>query len=118
MPSSRVASRRIAGAGLDVWYRYPAAGENGLPSRQPFHELENVIMTPHKPTGETMAYRWREIALNIERFARGEKLQRVVYPTSENSRFFIMILVILSPSPPNIPRCRPASRRPLPFLAG
>jgi phosphoglycerate dehydrogenase-like enzyme len=40
--------------------------------------LDNIIMTPHKPTIETMAYRWRAIADNIARFARGEALLRVV----------------------------------------
>jgi phosphoglycerate dehydrogenase-like enzyme len=64
-----------------VWYHYPPVGQDGMPSRRPFHELDNVIMTPHKPTYETMAYRWKEIALNIRRFARGEKLQCVVFPT-------------------------------------
>lgn len=71
-------SRRIAGAGLDVWYQYPAAGQNRLPSRRPFQELDNVIMTPHKPTSETMAYRWKEIADNIGRFSRGEALRCIV----------------------------------------
>lgn len=71
-------SRRIAGAGLDVWYQYPAAGQNRLPSRRPFHELDNVIMTPHKPTIETMAYRWKEIAENIRRLVHGEALHRIV----------------------------------------
>src|SRR5690554_6174225 len=42
----------------------------GLPLRalsptRPFHELDNVIMTPHKPTIEMMKYRWSEIAVNI-----------------------------------------------------
>src|SRR5690606_24529502 len=40
----------IFGAGIDVWYRYPE-GEEGkddtLPSARPFHELDNVVMTPH-----------------------------------------------------------------------
>lgn len=75
-------TRRIAGAGLDVWYQYPAPGQNRLPSRQPFHELENVIMTPHKPTSETMAYRWKEIADNLGRFSRGEPLRCVVRAAS------------------------------------
>lgn len=38
-------------AGLDVWYRYPTSTEmrtNCLPSRYPFHELDNVVMTPHR----------------------------------------------------------------------
>ena len=60
------------------WYQYPAAGQNRLPSRRPFQELDNVIMTPHKPTIETMAYRWKEIAQNIRRLAHGEVLQRIV----------------------------------------
>ena len=72
--------RRIAGAGLDVWYQYPRPGENCLPSRLPFHELDNVVMTPHKPTVETMAFRWREIAKNIARFGRGEPLENQVLP--------------------------------------
>ena len=72
--------RRIGGAGLDVWYQYPAAGQERLPSRFPFQELNNVIMTPHKPTAETMAYRWREIAANIARFAQGEELKCGVRP--------------------------------------
>jgi phosphoglycerate dehydrogenase-like enzyme len=71
-------ARRIAGAGLDVWYRYPDGGEKCLPSRLPFQDLDNVIMTPHKPTAETMAYRWREIGKNIGRLARGEPLHNLV----------------------------------------
>jgi len=73
-------TRRIAGAGLDVWYQYPAPGQNRQPARLPFHELDNVIMTPHKPTIETMAYRWREIVANLGRFSRGEALHSVVHP--------------------------------------
>lgn len=72
---------RIAGAGLDVWWQYPALGGEGMPSRRPFGELDNVVMTPHKPTLETMEYRWREIAANLERFAKGEPLERVVLRT-------------------------------------
>lgn len=71
-------SRRIGGAGLDVWYQYPAPGQNRLPATCPFQELDNVIMTPHKPTLETMAYRWKEIAANLARHARGEPLVRIV----------------------------------------
>ncbi len=42
-------SRRIK-AGLDVWYNYPDTVEsrrNTPPSKYPFHELPNVVMTPH-----------------------------------------------------------------------
>lgn len=40
--------RRIAGAAIDVWYQYPhRRDERMAPSRFPFHELDNVLMTPH-----------------------------------------------------------------------
>ena len=40
--------RRIAGAALDVWYRYPQdPGKEAMPSHESFWELDNVIMTPH-----------------------------------------------------------------------
>jgi phosphoglycerate dehydrogenase-like enzyme len=74
-------TRRIAGAGIDVWYQYPSApGQIQQPGRFPFHALDNIIMTPHKPTVETMAYRWRAIANNVSRLVQGEPLLRVVQP--------------------------------------
>lgn len=42
---------RLAGAGLDVWYNYPRTLEartHTPPSQHPFHELENVVMSPHR----------------------------------------------------------------------
>jgi phosphoglycerate dehydrogenase-like enzyme len=41
----------IAAAGLDVWYNYPAdeaSRSNTPPSKYPFHELDNVVMSPHR----------------------------------------------------------------------
>lgn len=73
--------RRIRAAALDVWYRYPKAAEpNPLPCHQPFHELDNVIMTPHCSgwTDRCFAQRFGDIAANIDRLARGEALQNVV----------------------------------------
>jgi len=73
-------TRRIAGAGLDVWYQYPEGlSDKQLPSHFPIQELDNVVMTPHKPSRETMTYRWAKIAENIGRFAQGEPLENVVY---------------------------------------
>src|ERR1051326_9201426 len=38
----------IGGAALDVWWQYPNTAEpTRPPSRHPFHELPNVVMTPH-----------------------------------------------------------------------
>jgi phosphoglycerate dehydrogenase-like enzyme len=78
-------SKTIAGAGLDVWYQYPALGQRKLPSTQPFQELDNVIMTPHKATIETMEYRWREIAANIANYMSGAPLKNVVWKHSDMS---------------------------------
>ena len=64
----------LAGAALDVWWRYPTAPGPLLPSTQPFHELPNVIMTPHVSgwTEGMLEARARIIADNVLRTARGE----------------------------------------------
>jgi phosphoglycerate dehydrogenase-like enzyme len=69
-----LASGSIAGAALDVWYRYPTMAGLALPSTQPFHELGNVLMTPHVSgwTEGMIEARATLIADNIERAARGE----------------------------------------------
>jgi phosphoglycerate dehydrogenase-like enzyme len=69
-----LASGSIAGAALDVWYRYPTAAGVALPATQPFHELGSVIMTPHVSgwTEGMLEARASLIATNIERIARGE----------------------------------------------
>jgi len=46
-----LAGRRLLGAGLDVWYDYPkskAERTQTYPSKFPFHELDNVVMSPHR----------------------------------------------------------------------
>jgi phosphoglycerate dehydrogenase-like enzyme len=65
---------RIAGAALDVWYRYPKEPGPTFPARRPFHELPNVLMTPHVSgwTEGMLDARAKLIAENIERTARGE----------------------------------------------
>jgi phosphoglycerate dehydrogenase-like enzyme len=74
--------RRIAAAALDVWYRYPAAPGATRPSRRPFHELPNVLMTPHVSgwTDGMMDARAKVIAENIERTARGEPPMNLIPP--------------------------------------
>lgn len=69
-----LAGRRVAGAALDVWYRYPTTVGSTAPASAPFHSLSNVIMTPHVSgwTEGTLAARASVIAKNIERTARGE----------------------------------------------
>jgi phosphoglycerate dehydrogenase-like enzyme len=64
----------LAGAALDVWYRYPSSAEPTPPAALPFHALANVIMTPHVSgwTEGMLEGRAKVIAENIERTARGE----------------------------------------------
>ena len=73
--------RRIGGAIIDTWYRYPADNKTlTAPSNLPFHELENIIMTPHGSgwTEGLLPRRCRFIAQNLDRVARGESLLNVV----------------------------------------
>ena len=73
--------RRIGGAVIDVWYRYPAAaGDVARPAGLPFHELDNIVMTPHMSgwTRGTIARRAAVMAENINRMARGEPLRNLV----------------------------------------
>ncbi|WP_282609422.1 2-hydroxyacid dehydrogenase [Pelagibius sp. Alg239-R121] len=75
-------TKRIRGAVIDVWYQYPNAENPSVrPSKFPFHELENVVMTPHNSgwTEETIDRRWRFVAANLDRLARGEPLQNVAF---------------------------------------
>jgi phosphoglycerate dehydrogenase-like enzyme/ribonuclease HI len=38
----------LAGAAIDTWYQYPNKSHREvIPSKYPFHELSNIIMTPH-----------------------------------------------------------------------
>ena len=69
-----LARRTIAGAVLDVWYRYPTGPGPTFPSRHAFQELPNVLMTPHVSgwTEGMMEARAKLIAENIHRTARGE----------------------------------------------
>ena len=76
-----LAQRTIAGAALDVWYRYPREPGPTAPAARPFHELPNVLMTPHVSgaTDGTLEGRTKLIAENIRRIACGETpLNRVV----------------------------------------
>ena len=73
--------RRIGGAAIDTWFRYPAQGEvRGDPSHLPFRDLDNVIMTPHGSgwTEGLRPRRCRLIAKNLDRLARGEPLVNIV----------------------------------------
>jgi phosphoglycerate dehydrogenase-like enzyme len=69
-----LATGALAGAALDVWYRYPREPGPTMPARAPFHELPNVLMTPHVSgwTEGMLEARAQVIAENIARAGRGE----------------------------------------------
>lgn len=70
---------RLAAAGLDVWYNYPE-DEDGrgctYPADYPFHELDNVVMSPHRggATRETESLRMTHLAVLLNAAARGESM--------------------------------------------
>jgi phosphoglycerate dehydrogenase-like enzyme len=69
-----LARRSIAGAALDVWYRYPREAGSTAPATRPFHKLPNVLMTPHVSgwTDGMIEARAKLIAENIRRISCGE----------------------------------------------
>ncbi len=78
-----LASGRLLAAGIDVWYNYPKTDEDRAdtpPSRFPFHELDNVVMSPHRAGYLSAAEEGRMIhlanLLNVA--AAGEPLPSVV----------------------------------------
>lgn len=72
--------RRLGGAALDVWYRYPRRGEEARPSAFPFHELDNVVITPHVSgrSEGTREGRARFLVEQLRRLERGAPLENVL----------------------------------------
>lgn len=65
---SALRDKRIRGATIDVWYNYPDNIDVEVPmAAYPFHELPNLVMTPHCSgrTDEMFERRWMEIAKNL-----------------------------------------------------
>lgn len=71
----------IAGAGIDVWWRYPP--DKDYPSPLGVHRLPNVVATPHK-AGWTRKARencLRFACENVLRFVRGEEPLNLLEPS-------------------------------------
>ena len=74
---------RLSAAGLDVWYSYPpdaAARAGWPPSAYPFHELDNVVMSPHRggAADETPRLRMAALAEMLNAAAEGREMGNVV----------------------------------------
>jgi phosphoglycerate dehydrogenase-like enzyme len=72
---------RIAGAALDVWWNYPETrGAKAPPSAYPFHELDNVVMTPHVSGRAEGTRRGRTafVVAQLVRLSEGRPLQNVL----------------------------------------
>jgi phosphoglycerate dehydrogenase-like enzyme len=67
----------IAGAAIDVWYNYhpiPDSEGHQYPFAFPFHELQNVVLSPHRAASPLNDLeRWDEVIENIERVAEGDR---------------------------------------------
>ncbi|MEM7532911.1 MAG: NAD(P)-dependent oxidoreductase [Chloroflexota bacterium] len=76
-------SGKLAAAGIDVWYNYPSTIEERLtvpPSQYPFHELKNVILSPHRSgwLGKDSSGRVAMLSEMLNAIARGEPLPNPV----------------------------------------
>src|SRR6185436_1634471 len=63
-------NRRIGGAAIDTWWDYPPTAAPRDPStRHPFHQLDNVLLSPHVAgwTTGTLVRRTLEMAKNLDR---------------------------------------------------
>jgi phosphoglycerate dehydrogenase-like enzyme len=83
-----LSTRRIQGAAIDVWYQYPTEDRPFAPSRFPFNELDNIIMTPHVSgwMRGTQENRFQLIAENINRLAAGQQLVNVIQGPKRHKR--------------------------------
>ncbi|MDX6751072.1 2-hydroxyacid dehydrogenase [Geminicoccaceae bacterium 1502E] len=75
--------RRIGGAVIDTWWHYPSDEEpDRRPSTLPYHELGNVLMTPHCSAWTDGLFRRRggHIAENLNLLAEGRRLLNIVRP--------------------------------------
>jgi len=80
---SALKEREIYGAGLDVWYNYPADKESRLntpPGDYPFHELDNIVFSPHRAglVRETDTLRMKSLADLLNAAAKGKRIPNEV----------------------------------------
>ena len=69
-------NKLIQSAAIDVWYNYdpiPDEQNRKYPFHYPFHELENIVLSPHRAASPfDDLKRWDEVIENISRLAKGK----------------------------------------------
>lgn len=78
-------SHRIEGAAIDVWYNYKPVEVDGrkYPYSLPFHELDNVVLSPHRGASPLQKpERFQDVVETIVKFERCEPLKNEVDPVS------------------------------------
>ncbi len=80
-----LASGRLHGAGLDVWWRYPKSEEERVgapPAEHPFWELDGCVLSPHRAAAcpEREGERMRHLAAVLNALGRGEPVATRVDP--------------------------------------
>jgi len=78
-----LSSGQLRAAGIDVWYQYPTVEEaraNTPPANVPFHELDNIVMSPHRggASDETGRLRMAALARLLNGAARGDLIPNQV----------------------------------------
>lgn len=76
-------SKHLGGAAIDTWYNYISSSDSEpfYPSRFPFHELDNVIMSPHRAAtfnDTTIDALLEDIVFNITSLESHKPLRNVV----------------------------------------
>lgn len=78
----------LAGAALDVWYKYPGKKNNEpvFPSNKPIYKLPNVVISPHKAsnTAESIKAMIADTLENIRTYLRTGKTKNLI----EKERYY------------------------------
>ncbi len=75
-------SKHLLGAGIDVWWNYPKAGESQndtFPSDAALHELPNLIMSPHRAASvsSTAVASFKDTAKTLNAIHEGKSRNQV-----------------------------------------
>ncbi|OVE77592.1 hypothetical protein BVX98_02395 [bacterium F11] len=72
--------RKIAGAAIDNWPRERMTATPAVFQEQPFHELDNIVLSPHRAfrIEESGFDQWADVLENLERVREGKNPRNVV----------------------------------------